>query len=70
MVRINPDYQEEALKRKGCKIMDFTKSPMQGFLYVEPAGIDLDEDLAFWIQKALDYNPLATSSKKKINDHN
>lgn len=65
MVRIHPDFQEEALRLEGCKMMDFTKRPMKGFLYIEPIGTDLDNDLEFWIQKALDYNPTAKSTKKK-----
>ena len=53
-----------ALAWKGCKPMDFTGRPMKGFVYVEPVGIDLDEDLEYWIQLALDFNPRARSSKK------
>jgi TfoX/Sxy family transcriptional regulator of competence genes len=65
MARIDPEIYKEALQRKGCKEMDFTKRPMKGFVFVEPEGTDLDEDLEFWIQLALDFNPMATSSKKK-----
>ena len=64
MVRIDPDFYEEALKKKGCREMNFTGRPMKGFVLVEPEGIDLDEDLATWIQYALDYNPRAKSSKR------
>ncbi len=45
--------------------MDFTKKPMIGYVYVEPEGIDMDEDLEYWIQLSLDFNPQAKSSKKK-----
>ena len=65
MARIDPGIYESALQRKGCKEMDFTNRPMKGFVFVEPEGTDLDEDLEFWIQLALDFNPRATSSKKK-----
>lgn len=65
MARINPDIYDEALKRMGCREMDFTKRPMKGFVYVEPQGTDMDDDLESWIQLALDYNPKAKSSKKK-----
>lgn len=65
MARIGPDVYEEVLKRKACRKMDFTGRPMKGFVYVEPEGIDLDEDLDEWIQLCLDYNPKARSSKKK-----
>ena len=65
MARINPDIYEEALGKKGCREMDFTKRPMKGFVFVAPESIDTDEDLEYWIQLALDFNPLAKSSKKK-----
>ena len=45
MVCIDPQKQDEFLKETGCRVMDFTSRPMNGYLYVEPGGIDLDEDL-------------------------
>jgi TfoX/Sxy family transcriptional regulator of competence genes len=64
MARIDPDIYDTALKRKGCREMDFTKRPMKGFVFVEPEGTDMDRDLESWIQLALDYNSKAKSSKK------
>ena len=65
MARIDPDIYEEALSRDGVREMDFTKKPMKGWIYVSPAGIDLDDDLESWIQLALDFNPKAKSSKRR-----
>ena len=65
MVRIDPEKQDEFLRDKGCRIMDFTKRPMKGYLYVSPEGVDLDEDLDKWVKRCLDFNPKAKSSKKK-----
>ena len=65
MVRIDPENQEVLLKKPGCKEMDFTKRPMKGFLFIEPLGVDMNEDLEYWIQLALEYNPKAKKSKKK-----
>jgi len=65
MARIDPDIYEEALTKTGCKEMDFTSRSMKGFVFVEPRGIDLDEDLDYWVELCLDFNPLAKSSKKK-----
>lgn len=64
MVRIDPGIYEHALARTGCQPMDFTGRPMKGFVFVEPVGIDLEKDLEYWIQLALDFNPRAKSSKK------
>ena len=65
MARIDPEFYNEALTKKGCKIMDFTGRPMKGFVLIEPEGIDLDDDLDYWIQHCLDFNPLAKRSKKR-----
>lgn len=64
MARIDPEFYEEALTKKGCREMNFTGRPMKGFVFVEPEGIDSDESLEYWIQLALDYNPKAKSSRK------
>ena len=65
MARIDPDIYVEALTKTGFKEMDFTGRSMKGFVFVEPRGVDLDEDLDYWVELCLDFNPLAKSSKKK-----
>ena len=63
--RLDPEVYDEALNKKGCHAMDFTGRPMKGWVFVEPEGVDMEKDLAYWIQLALEYNPKAKSSKKK-----
>ena len=65
MARIDPDIYEAALTKNGCREMNFTGRPMKGFVFIEPEGIDLDEDLEYWVKLCLEYNPKAKSSKKK-----
>jgi TfoX/Sxy family transcriptional regulator of competence genes len=65
MARIDPDIYETALSRYGCKPMDFTGKRMKGYVFVEPEGIDQEEDLEYWLELALEFNPRAKSSKKK-----
>lgn len=65
MARIHPDLYDDSLQRPGCKEMNFTGRPMKGFVFVEGEGIDMDEDLEYWVQLCLDFNPMAKSSKKK-----
>jgi len=65
MARIDPEKHSKALTLKGCREMDFTGKSMKGFVFVTPDGFDEEEDLAYWIKLCLDFNPLATSSKKK-----
>lgn len=65
MARVGPGVFEKALMKKGCHEMDFTGRPLNGFVFIDPVGIDMDKDLEYWIQLCLDYNPKAKSSKKK-----
>ena len=65
MVRVGGDSSEELMRVKGARPMDFTKRPMKGYLFISPEGIDFDRDLEFWIEKALAFNPMAKSSKKR-----
>ena len=65
MCRIDPEVHDAALKRKGCRGMDFTGKPMKGFVFVGPAGTKSDADLKSWVALALDYNGRAKAAKKK-----
>lgn len=65
MARIDPAIEGEAHTRKGAKPMDFTGRPMKGYVFVSPDGVDMEDDLAYWVGLSLDFNPRAKSSKKK-----
>ncbi|HRW75862.1 MAG: TfoX/Sxy family protein [Lewinellaceae bacterium] len=65
MVRLHPDEDEENLKLPGARPMDFTGRPMKGYLLIDNEGTETDRQLETWIDKALAFNPLAKSSKKK-----
>ncbi|MBS2210577.1 TfoX/Sxy family protein [Carboxylicivirga mesophila] len=65
MARISPNLYEQYLTEEGCKQMDFTGRPMKGFVMIEPAGTDMDDDLDKWVQRCLNFNPMAKSRKKK-----
>ena len=49
MARVGPGQYESALRRPHARKMDFTGRPMKGFLYVSPAALELDEELAGWV---------------------
>ncbi|MFY0643536.1 MAG: TfoX/Sxy family protein [Bacteroidia bacterium] len=65
MARVGPDAYEECLKKEGCKEMNFTGRPMKGYVFVDGDGIDSEEDLAYYLDLAVAFNPEAKSSKKK-----
>ena len=65
MCRIDPDIQEAALSKTGCRIMDFTGRPMKGYVMVDETGIKSKKDFDYWIGLCLEFNKKAKSSKKK-----
>lgn len=56
MIRVEKDAYIKLLKKKGCREMDFTGKPMNGFLFIYPEGFDIETDLDFWVEKALEFN--------------
>lgn len=65
MVRIDPEIENWALKRKGCHPMDITGRPMRGFVFVTKEGTKSKQDLMSWVELALEFNPRAVASKKR-----
>ncbi len=65
MARVGGEQYPVLIEKDGARPMDFTKRPMKGYLFVAPEGVDREDDLEFWIQRCLDFNPQAKSSKKK-----
>ncbi|MEM7185529.1 MAG: TfoX/Sxy family protein [Bacteroidota bacterium] len=65
MARIGEAAMEEALKKEGSQPMDFTGRPMKGYVFVTPDGFDSEDDLDYWVQLCIDFNPLAKASKKR-----
>ena len=58
MVRVGKLPYQDLLNKKGSRVMDFTGSVMRGFLFIDQEGFDLDEDLDFWVEKAIGFNEL------------
>lgn len=65
MARIAPEIYESSLQKKGCKEMNFTGRPMKGYVFIDPLGIDSEDELTYWIDLCLKFNPRAKSSKRK-----
>ena len=64
MARIGEEEYLAALKEKGSREMDFTGTPMKGFVFIGPDGFDNDEDLEYWLKMAVKFNPEAKKTKK------
>ena len=56
MVRVGKASHDKLIFNKGSREMDFTGKVMRGFLYIDPDGFDAEDDLDFWIEKALYFN--------------
>ena len=65
MVRLDPNVYETALKKKGCRPMDFTSKPMQGFVFIGSKVTASKKDMKYWLDLALDFNKRAKASKKR-----
>lgn len=65
MARVGPDAYEGALARDHAHEMNFTGRAMKGYVFVDEGGMDMDDDLEYWIDLCLAFNPLAKASKKK-----
>ena len=65
MARVDPEVYEDALARKGCRVMDYTGRPMKGFVFVGPEGTRSGKSLSSWIALALEFNKRAVPSKRR-----
>jgi TfoX/Sxy family transcriptional regulator of competence genes len=55
LVRVGPENFESALSHPHARPMDFTGKPMKGYVYVESAGFESDEDLTAWAKRGADF---------------
>ena len=59
MAKIGITEYEKEIVRDVCLPMDFTGRPMKGYIFITPTGFDMDKDLEYWIEKALDFNNIS-----------
>lgn len=60
MAKIGIEAYEKEIHKEECLPMDFTGRPMKGYIFVTPKGFDMEDDLEYWIDKAIDYNKTLT----------
>lgn len=65
MARIGENVYKQELTKPQCLPMAFTGRPMKGYIFVTPDGFDTDDDLSYWLDLCLEFNPLAKASKPK-----
>src|SRR5205823_1338940 len=55
VVRLGKEEGEEALKEPHVKEFDITGRPMRNWVLVGPEGVEDDEQLSGWIQRAMKF---------------
>ncbi len=65
MARIGIEEYKKQEDKPECLPMDFTGRPMKGYAFITPDGFDTEDDLDYWIDLCLKFNPLAKASKKR-----
>jgi len=64
MLRIDPETTEQLLEENGIRPMVHGGKHMNGYIYVSEERFKNKKDFDHWIKLALDFNPIAKSSKK------
>jgi TfoX/Sxy family transcriptional regulator of competence genes len=55
IVRLGPEDGDQALLEPHAREFDITGRAMKGWVLVDPEGIESDDDLSGWIQRALKF---------------
>jgi hypothetical protein len=55
LARVDPEAYEETSREPHVRPMEFTGTPMKGFLLVDPEGLELDRELGAWIDRGIAY---------------
>ena len=55
IARLGSDQGDEALLEPHVRKMDITGKPMKGWIMVEPEGVEDDDQLKDWIQRAMKF---------------
>ena len=65
MARVGAGEAEALANRRGAQQMNHAGKPMKGYLFLDFEAYESEDDLLFWVNKCLMYNPLVVASKKK-----
>ena len=55
VARLGPEGAAEALRHSCVREFDVTGKPMKGWVLVDPDGLESDEQLGRWIERASDF---------------
>jgi len=66
MVRVGPEQYEAALTQPHVRPMDFTGRPLNGYVYVAPAGYKKTSELAKWVQRGMTFVSSLPAKKSRV----
>lgn len=66
MLRVNPEILDSLEVKSGWTQMTIKSKPVKGYILVSEDVLFKNEELDYWIELALEYNPLAKQSHKKV----
>lgn len=52
MLRLGPELSAAAVQEPYARPMDFTGKPMRSMVLIDPLGVETDDQLAAWIERA------------------
>ena len=55
MLRLGHERAADALGEPHTREMDFTGKPMRSMIYVDPPGLQSDDEIRMWIARAIDF---------------
>jgi len=65
LCRIDPIERDALINERGGHIMTQAGREMKGYVHILSDIFDSDQELEFWIDKCLEFNPKAKVSKKR-----
>jgi TfoX/Sxy family transcriptional regulator of competence genes len=55
MARVGKPNRADSLARKHVRPMDFTGKPMQGYVFIDAAGVKTEAQLRFWLERCVQF---------------
>ena len=55
IIRVGPDYYQEALSKPNVKVFDITGRPMTGWIVVTEDGYQKDADFQEWVDRGVTF---------------
>ncbi|MBL0735764.1 RNA methyltransferase [Flavobacterium sp. GN10] len=65
LCRINDSAYLKAIERDDVLPMPNAEKPMKNYAFITEIGWTRNQDMEYWLQLCLDFNPIAKASKKK-----